>query len=368
MTENKYITLAIHTYDSAVALKDRLEENDIPVELQNVDIECPGTSCGVRVRIPAACLPKALRIVEDETLMARTERKIEGGRDTVLIPVDFSEHSFTACKVAFAIAKAMSLRPVIMHVYATPYFDGSLSYSDSFTVELRDTEARKRLQDAAGLEMQRFCKRLDIAMLAREIANVKYTRTIHEGVPEDVIVSYTRQTPPAFVMMATRDSGKKARELIGSIAAEVLDNCRVPVFVVPENFEFKSIGQFSNVMFFCNVEQRDLLSMDMLVSLLPSARLKVCLLPVTDKGLDRVANKLRTMASYFSENYPGHEFSFSVPDGDFQQYMAEMVSDRHIDMIVVPNKKRNIFARLFNPGIGHKILFDYNIPMLSLPV
>lgn len=38
MRDNVYITLAIHTYDMAVALKQELESAGVPVQLENVDI------------------------------------------------------------------------------------------------------------------------------------------------------------------------------------------------------------------------------------------------------------------------------------------------------------------------------------------
>ena len=35
---------------------------------------------------------------------------------------------------------------------------------------------------------------------------------------------------------------------------------------------------------------------------------------------------------------------------------------------VVPNKKKNVFARFFNPTLAHKILFHADIPMMTIPV
>ena len=40
----------------------------------------------------------------------------------------------------------------------------------------------------------------------------------------------------------------------------------------------------------------------------------------------------------------------------------------HIDLMVVPNRKKNVFARLFNPGIAHRVLFHFDIPMMVVPV
>ncbi len=369
MRDNVYITLAIHTYDMAVALKQELESAGVPVQLENVDICNPRPACGVRVRIPEGMLPKALNIVENRVHRAQVEMKINGMQKKVLVPVDFSEYSMTACKVAFAFARKMSLHPVLMHVYATPYFDGSLSFPDSFTVDMRDSEVRKNLQDAASLEMKRFCAKIDSEIANGKMPAIGYSRNIAEGVPEDVILDYTRRTPPELVVMATRDANKKARELIGSVTAEVLDNCRVPVFTVPENFEFGTLGQLVNAVFFCNIDQHDLLAMDMFVELFPSEHSNITLLPVTDKRGSQVKDKLEVLMRYFQSNYTTFTFDYKILEQtDFRVSFERLVQDRGVDLLIVPNKKKNVFVRLFRPGIAHKILFEGNMPMLTLPI
>ena len=47
-----------------------------------------------------------------------------------------------------------------------------------------------------------------------------------------------------------------------------------------------------------------------------------------------------------------------VTESDFDRF----------DLIIVPNKKKNIFSRFFNPGVAHKVLFQTDIPMLVIPV
>lgn len=370
MENSVFITLAIHTNEFAVALKEKLESAGIPVELQNVNINHPEIACGVRVRIPSDYLAKALHIIETEQMPAAVaEMKMQGVGQTILVPVDFSDYSFIACRVAFSLAKSLSLHPVLIHVYTTPYFDGSFSFSDKFIVELRDTEARRNLQKAAELEFKRFCKRIDDAMQAGKLPQLKYSTQLSEGVPEEVILTYTRQTPPELVVMATRESGKKARELVGSITAEVLDNSRVPVFAVPEELDFKSLGQMSNVLFFCTIEQNDLIAMDRFAALFPNSPLNITLLPVAEKNLDRAANKVEVMRDYFKTHYPLYNVDYKlIPAANFRASLQQLMSGSGITLLVVPNKKRNIFARLFNPGLAHKILFESNMPLLTIPV
>ena len=67
---SRLITLAIHTYERALLVRTLLENEGIRVELNNVNLEVPGFSSGVRVRIRETDLPLALRIVENQELFS----------------------------------------------------------------------------------------------------------------------------------------------------------------------------------------------------------------------------------------------------------------------------------------------------------
>lgn len=367
----KYITLAIHTYDFAASLKRALEQNDIPVQLENVDMSQPAPAPGVRVRIPEHSLPKALRLIEQSEALSPSaiRMQFEGVRNKVLVPLDFSQAGYTACKVAFDFAKALGLHPVLMHVFATPYFDGSLSMTDSFTLDVRDAEVRKKMEDAAQYGLKTFCKKIDTQIAGGELANVSYTTHLSEGMPEEEILSFTRQSPPELVVMSTRDAAKRSRELMGSVAAEVLDNCRVPVLTWPADREYRSLGELRKCIFFCNVDQNDLLAMDMLVRLFKSAPLDVTLVPVTEKAGNKLAGRMRALTEYFRSHYPECSFESEIPEiQNLRTSIESITAQKEVSLLVVPNKKKNIFVRLFNPGIAHRVIFETDRPLLALPI
>ena len=69
---DRLITLAIHTYERAVPIKNLLEREGIVVELNNVNLSTPVVSSGVRLRIRETDLPLALRIVENPDIFTPT--------------------------------------------------------------------------------------------------------------------------------------------------------------------------------------------------------------------------------------------------------------------------------------------------------
>lgn len=367
----KYITLAIHTYNVASALRQVLQKNGISVQLENVNISHPEPACGVRVRIKESDLPKALALVEQSQSLSLSavEMEFNSVENKLLVPVDFSEESLTACRVAFEFAHALNLHPVLMHVYATPYFDGALSNTDNFTLDIRDAEVRRNMESTAKYEMKRFCKRLDEMMLNEELPSLKYSTTLNEGMPEEAILSFTRQSPPELVVMCTRDADKKAREVMGSVTAEVIDNCRVSVLTWPVGSDFHGIDKLTKAVFFCNVDQNDLLAMDMFVRLMNYMPLEVTLVPVTEKAGSKLTGRLTALLDYFKRTYPLCSFESFSPDlSELREQLAALSDKKEVQLLVVPNKKKNIFARLFNPGIAHRVVFESDKPLLALPV
>ena len=72
------------------------------------------------------------------------------------------------------------------------------------------------------------------------------------GVPEDSIGEKAKSLKPQIIVMGTRGSGKKEKELIGSVTCEVLDSCHFPVFAVPESANIFEINELRHILFFCN--------------------------------------------------------------------------------------------------------------------
>ncbi len=373
--EENFITLAIHTLEKAVALKEILNSHDIDVKFDNVSDPGSEVALGVRVRIRLRDLPLALKItesVEGEPL-SELEMKVSGESSRLLIPVDFSDYSMLACRVGFELARRCQLQPVVLHSYAAPYFSGSLPVNDDFTGNY--TEEIADMQ--AGVDMMKECQRLMRAFKHRlkkaqdegKLPDIRFETTLSEGIPEDVILQYCRLTPPAMIVMATRGIHKKEQDLVGSVTAEVLDLCRVPVLAVPENYEFTGLSSIRKLVFFCNLDKDDILSVDTLLRLFDYPEVDMTLIPVNSRVGEKLQSRIEALRKYMASNYPSARFYAKIIKEENSRSEFERFEESEgIQMLVVPNKKKNIISRLFNPGIAHRLLFERDIPILALPV
>lgn len=367
-----FITLVIHTPTRAQSLKNILESHGIEVRLEDFVSYKSSVAVAQRVKIRPKDLPMSLKITEsgEGYSPALIEMKMAGMSGNLLIPVDFSASSLKAVTIGFKLARRIGVHPVVFHSYVAPIFKSPVS-ADVFDAEseIEDVEETKDIREIASSKLGKF--RAEIKKLQADgiIPEMKFSTTLQEGVAEESILAYCRETPPVLVVMATRGIDKKEEELIGSVTAEVLDSCRVPIFTVPENCKINNIEDITNLMMFCNLDQHDIMTVDALMRMFEYPKCEITLVPVSQHRGVKVSDKLSALQEFFRTNYPTASFKKLIPDVDkFRKEIDEAIPKQDIDLLIVPNKKTNVFSRIFRPTIAHKFLFERDMPMLVIPV
>ena len=373
--DDRLITVAIHTYDRAQELKNLLEHEGLDVSLQNVNLESPVVSSGIRVRINESDLPFALRIIENQDVFATKNNYETKTIPHILVPVDFSLHSEKACFVAIKLAAKLKSRVHILHSYTIPSSGNITQLSDvlSFDTQPNDNaDTRRAIESECSRQMDILNSTLLKKMKNGELPAVKYNTEITEGIPEEAINQHTKIQKPLMIVMGTRSSNTSERELLGSITAEVLDTCRFPVFTIPYSTELDKISVCKNIIFFCNIDQDDILALDALFRLLPVNNVNVTLVRIISKkrAENEVSEKsIHKLKDYCTQHYSKHCFNIdAVTSNSIDEDLNRLASTTEGNIICIPNKSKNIFARLFNPGIAHKLLFHTDIPMMVIPV
>lgn len=366
---DRLITVAIHTYDRAVALKNLLEGEGIHVSLQNVNLDQPVVASGVRVRIKESDLPLALRIIENIEIFANHTHSTVDYDSIILVPVDFSHYSEKACDFAFHFAAAHKSTIQLLHSYVGPDFANTIQLSDVLTYDVSDPNVSEAIGQEATRKMNEFVTGLKNRIKRGELPPVKFQYEVTEGLPEEIINQYAKEHNPLLIVMGTRGVGTKERELIGSVTAEVLDTCRFPVFTVPESVNMHSLNDIKHAVFFSNLEQEDILALDSLHRMFRIDNLKVTLVNIPSKKQNaNISGPIESLFEYCKSHYLDYQFNLERLEFKTIEADYDRISRQSVDLIVVPNKKKNIFARLFNPGIAHRLLFHSDIAMMVIPV
>lgn len=371
MTEDRLITVAIHTYDRALALRNLLESEGVEVVLHNVNLTRPVVSSGVRVRIKESDLPLALRIIENAEIFNPPLTTTSEPSKRVLVPVDFSEYSLSAAQFAFNFAYSQKAEIVFLHSFINPALSKRVQLTDAFSFDLAESqEVEKQLEAAAKETMENFSVEIKNRIKNGLTPPVKFSSMIIEGVPEDVIVETAKSINPILIVMATRGTDRKVEEMIGSVTAEVLDSCRFPVFTIPENTRLHDLSDIRDIVFFSNLDQEDILALENLNRLLPDVKMNITVVHVPEKK-DRDDNiqAVENLVAYCRQHYPTYQFDVErLRASNVMEDYKEISSHHNFNLVVLPNKKRSVFSRFFNPSLAHKLLLHADIPMMVIPV
>lgn len=378
-----YISLSLHTRYYAENLKRLLSDSGVDVQLMPYAGEATLSAEHIySLQVRAEDVLTALRIIEGAEQAGRFKswQKMLGGSDRLLIPVDFSKMNMVGCRAGFELAERLDLHPVLLHAYPlgasptepdceTPDAAGRVMDEVVEAAEFVRSEERIRLE--AESRMLKLAEEVRMAQKSGLMAERKFSVRVKPGLPETVIADYVKTHRPPLVVMATRGQSKRAMELIGSVTAEVLDDCKAPIFTVPENYTFCGIRNITRLVFFCSLDRQDIASFDTLMRMFGFPEIDVWIVPVPDRHAagSKSKGKGEDLRGYLTTNYPMAKFEIAwLESKDFNAQLSELVKREGLQMMIVPNKRKNIFARLFNPGIAHKFLFEQDLPMLALPV
>ncbi|HEY5499574.1 MAG TPA: universal stress protein [Bacteroidales bacterium] len=365
--EDKLVTVAIHSYERAIILKGILESEGIVVYLHNINEIQPMISAGVRVRIKESDLAAALKRIEEVDFGEKSEENVNVEPKQILVPIDFSDYSIRAARFAFNLAKNIDATIVFLHTYYNPYYTGGMPISDAIAFD-ENSEKTLRMQQQKNKEnMDSLIDQLRKDIESGLLPDIPFISKFREGVPEEQILIYSKKHKPYIIMMGTRGKDAKEASLMGSVTAEVIDRSLVPVFAFPENTPFEKFEDIKNIAFITNFDQRDLIAFESMMSLMKNYKFKVCFLHLSTEYNAWNEIQIAGIKEYFSKNYPDIESSYCVIDTEnITKDLDEFISDRQIDLLTIISQKRNIFARLFNPSIAHKMIFHSDTPLLVL--
>lgn len=367
MTKNEQ-RLCIHTTEHATRIAEKLVSEGIYANVRFLDKQYPGLS---EVSVSEEDMPRATQLLEspDFYLEIFAERPTGSG-STVLIPVDFSSSGINAVKVGFQFASRLGARPMILHACSAPARLSEGLGDFDFPGVTENLQSESIGLHVAEKDMEHFRKEVRRLQSEGEVPGISFSNEVMEGLPEEVILDYSKDRSPSLIVMATRGIHKKASDLVGSVTAEVMDSCRVPIFTVPSDFPPEPVYGIRKVAFICSLSSSDIFAMQRLNEIFPDRNYEITLVPLADRlTTTDIDSKLSYLLNYFTTRYPSSKFEAKIIRGtSFRDGFDEFADRTRPGMIVVPNRKRNAFARLFNPGIAHKILFQADVPMLVIPV
>lgn len=350
--KSNFITIAIGSVAESDKLRQMLEKNKLAVKCEFLH----SSLVTQKISVSEEDVMRAMRTIE----IAENKRNIKHFKSEnpiILIPVDFSDYSIKACEIGFGIAQKLGAEIMLLHTY----FSAAVSFP-----KIYPDEEIVALLAQSGKDIDNLSAQLQEKIAKNELPNIPYSYIVKEGVPEDVIIEQAQKTHPVLVVMGTRGKNQKEYELIGSVTAEVIEHCSVPVLAIPESV-LASKTPFGNVLFATNFDDKTLSSFDNMMKLLGEFKFKLFFVHFEAKKDAWNEIKLSGIKHYFSKNYPDIETDYSIiseESGNILVGFDKFVAKHQIGLIVLNTHKRNLFAQLFNPSIAKKMVFHAKVPIL----
>lgn len=358
----KYISIAVHTNDKALFLKNTLETEGIEVHLEEV---YSPSIIGIKVSVKDTDLSKALSIIESRNLFSYSDDNTltkDDKKKRILVPVDFSEYSMQACSFAFKLAKDINAKVKIIHIYFNPF------YPNTFLKQQNGNKEYQSIEEKVKENIQKLCNDIDTKIKSGDYPSVNYSYFIKEGLPEEEIVLFADDYKPELIIMGTRGKDEKDGDLIGSVTADVIEMTHCPVMAIPHHTSFSNIEEVKKISFLTNFSQRDLLAFDKMAQTLSEYDFTFEVVHISTNEKEKWdENKKVEVKSYFTSKYPGLRISFrQIEADDFLIGLDTYIRDEQIDVLALTTSKRNVFMRMFRPSISRKMLYHSSTPLFIL--
>lgn len=269
----------------------------------------------------------------------------------ILVPIDFSECSKNALKIAIKLAKQFDSKIYMVnavHVH-TPHPDiigGKMIDAIIMDYESQVQESFQELEKDV-IELQDVPHEADrfLAYLTDAI----YTECASKNI--DLIV------------MGTREKHSDIEHLIGSRSTDIIEFSKVPVLTIPESFKefkLKKMGFASDLSEIKNYRKLELLNL-----IASSFKAEVMVFAVVDDPA-KLTVKHQKLMEELSGKFTGTVCSARTVQSDsVSQGIVNFAQAHELDLLAMVPRERSFFQRIFTKSKTKHIALDIKIPLLT---
>ena len=274
----------------------------------------------------------------------------------VLITTDFSDNSWNSIKYALSFLKKVRCNFYLLNVnIITNYSVGDIPYVPSADV------IEKTIQADARKKMKKLLKRIE-----RLPYNTKhnFVTLVDYNFLIDSIKEHIEEKKIDLLIMGTKGASGLKKLIIGSNTAEVITRIQFPTLVIPENAQYKGVGEIAfptdyNLLYNTKV-------LDTLLEMAGIHEAAIRVLHIARNGESLTTNQVENrqlLQGYFKD----HEHSMHILTNKKLEDSIECFTEsRDIDMIAMVAKNLNFMQRvLFKPTVEN-ISYHTKVPFLVL--
>ncbi|PKQ60339.1 hypothetical protein BZG02_19710 [Labilibaculum filiforme] len=370
--KDRMITLATYSYSRAQLLKTRLESEGVQCFLKNLNLIQSAIGGGVKLRINAQNLAKALKIIEELELSYAQEdfekefpqQKIEVNR--ILVPVDFSDFSPRLCEYAMSIAKKFNADILLFHTYFGAAIE-TVPFSDSYTYNATVVEVLSEVEKNAKARLKELYYDMRNKLELEKFDGIEVDYKLSGGTASSEILNICNSYQPDLIIMGSRGETAGTTNLLGSVVSNVIEDCEVPVLILSDQGEPVDLECINNIMYATNFDKADFKSIANLKFITKPYDMKIHCVHFDDVEDDNVMgqHQMEVLKKYLHRTLGDSNVNCSIIQ--FEEKMKGIetfVQKNDIGMIAILARKHNLLERLFFGQMSRKLFINTHIPIL----
>lgn len=283
----------------------------------------------------------------------------------ILVPVDYSDCSISACRYAMKIACKVGAELKVFHAYYSPAFDLiELAGAVQTQTQLRE-EVMLNLQQSERESAAQLISDLKEYISSCGMTQTGITYEITPGVPEDEILRFSELYEPDLVVMGTQGKGSGVVSIMGSVTAAVISRITFPILSVPDKYVFVGEKNIRNVLYVTEFDESDFQSLKKLMNLTEQLDLDIHCVHISESPGSWDTVKMEGLMEYFRKSYGKSQVKYSfINQKNLLEDLDRLIQDQQINILSLTSHRRNIIERLFRPDMTKKLFYHTGIPLL----
>ena len=366
LIKERIITVGNFTWSRAMLLQIILQDSGIDCFI--VPKETGPALGNGDLRVQEKDVEKALKIIKlasSDTGRAKEHafHKMQLIR-RIMVPVDFSDISFNACRFAVSLAVKYKAEVKLVHVFYNPSIDVS-PYADHYSYQIKLVDSLREIEKSARENMLKLEHKIKMWCIKENLPQIRITAKLINGFSTDEILEYSRTYKPALIVMGTRGLTRDNYKAFGRFVNKVIENAEVPVLALPSG-TLKKIGEIKSLLYATDFDPSDYSALNRLIQMLAPFKIKLHCVHISfveKKPWDPV--KLDELKAHLLSEYKGINISFhNIVSDNILNGLETYMRENHVDALAVTTHKRNLLEKMFIPSVSRKIYSETGKPLL----
>ena len=271
----------------------------------------------------------------------------------ILIATDFSVNASSAVRYGLNLAKVSGAEVILYNSFVTVPAIGI----DGGPGIMNETVTK------AGMGTHQDSMNKMIAGLSEDLVKgVEIDSIISSGDPVYHICEYVEKNDVDMVIMGTQGESRLEEMLFGSTTVEVMKQCKSPVLAIPPNTEYKGIEK---IVYATDLEEKDIEVIEHLCDFATFFDSEVVIFHVFIEDNMTYQDEADYFNSMLHEKVHYNKLKKeSVTYGNTHEAILDVVKKDLANMIVMREKDRGIFGRLFHVDMVKKINYHTTLPLM----